>query len=183
MPITALGIEFPGIIINRDEMYNPGGYVRGIPNPALLESTTAHEVAHQWFYNLAGNDQITEPWIDEGLAQHFTWLYYREAYGISAADSFEESFYNRWDRIERRDVPIGEPIRAYNPEEYGAALYGLAPLFFKDVSLAMGEARFYSALRKYVEMFRWKNGSGEVMLDLFESECGCDLSEIYEKWF
>jgi hypothetical protein len=29
-----------------------------------------HEVAHQWFYGLAGNDQYRDPWLDEGLATY-----------------------------------------------------------------------------------------------------------------
>jgi peptidase M1-like protein len=28
----------------------------------------AHEVAHQWFYSLVGNDQARDPWLDEALA-------------------------------------------------------------------------------------------------------------------
>jgi aminopeptidase N len=32
--------------------------------------TVAHEVAHQWWYGLVGNDQYAEPWLDESLA---TW--------------------------------------------------------------------------------------------------------------
>ena len=34
-----------------------------------------HEVAHQWFYAQLGNDQMREPWLDEGFAD-FTarWL-------------------------------------------------------------------------------------------------------------
>jgi hypothetical protein len=29
-----------------------------------------HEVAHQWFYGLAGDDQYRNPWLDEGLATY-----------------------------------------------------------------------------------------------------------------
>ena len=29
-----------------------------------------HEVAHQWFYGLAGDDQYRDPWLDEGLATY-----------------------------------------------------------------------------------------------------------------
>jgi hypothetical protein len=29
-----------------------------------------HEVAHQWFYALAGNDQFRDPWLDEGFAHY-----------------------------------------------------------------------------------------------------------------
>jgi hypothetical protein len=31
---------------------------------------TAHELAHQWFYSLVGNNQARDPWLDEALA---TW--------------------------------------------------------------------------------------------------------------
>jgi aminopeptidase N len=29
-----------------------------------------HELAHQWFYALVGNDQGRDPWLDEGLASY-----------------------------------------------------------------------------------------------------------------
>ena len=31
---------------------------------------TTHEVGHQWFYGLVGNDQGRDPWLDEGLATY-----------------------------------------------------------------------------------------------------------------
>jgi hypothetical protein len=31
---------------------------------------TRHEVAHQWFYSLVGNDQARDPVLDEGLATY-----------------------------------------------------------------------------------------------------------------
>ncbi len=47
------GIEYPTLV-----MQGPGSVGR----------TTPHEVAHQWFYSLVGNDQGRDPWLDEGLA-------------------------------------------------------------------------------------------------------------------
>jgi aminopeptidase N len=32
--------------------------------------TTSHELAHQWFYGLVGNNQGRDPWLDEGLATY-----------------------------------------------------------------------------------------------------------------
>jgi hypothetical protein len=32
--------------------------------------TTPHEVGHQWFYGLVGDDQARDPWLDEGLASY-----------------------------------------------------------------------------------------------------------------
>ena len=41
-----------------------------LQGPGTDDRTTAHEVAHMWFYGLVGNDQGRDPWLDEGLA---TW--------------------------------------------------------------------------------------------------------------
>src|SRR5439155_20499406 len=29
-----------------------------------------HEVGHQWFYGLVGNDQYRDPWLDEALTNY-----------------------------------------------------------------------------------------------------------------
>ncbi|MCU1462601.1 MAG: hypothetical protein JWO37_2676 [Acidimicrobiales bacterium] len=56
MAVTAAlhgGIEYPGHVMQ---------------GPGTLGRTTSHELGHQWFYALVGNDQGRDPWLDEGLA-------------------------------------------------------------------------------------------------------------------
>src|SRR5206468_12709020 len=36
--------------------------------PGTIGRTTPHEIGHEWFYGLVGNDQGRDPWLDEGLA-------------------------------------------------------------------------------------------------------------------
>jgi hypothetical protein len=47
------GIEYPGHVMQ---------------GPNTNARTTPHEVAHEWFYSLVGNDQGRDPWLDEGMA-------------------------------------------------------------------------------------------------------------------
>ncbi len=50
------GMEYPTIIFtNRDRL------------------TIAHEIAHQWWYGIVGDDEYSEPWLDESFA---TWSQY-----------------------------------------------------------------------------------------------------------
>lgn len=42
-----------------------------------LTILTPHELSHQWFYSLIGNDQAKEPWLDEALATYHEVLYYQ----------------------------------------------------------------------------------------------------------
>jgi hypothetical protein len=45
----------------------PGHTMQG---PDTIGRTTSHEIGHQWFYALVGNDQGRDPWLDEGLATY-----------------------------------------------------------------------------------------------------------------
>jgi hypothetical protein len=45
----------------------PGHTMQG---PGTIGRTTSHEIGHQWFYALVGNNQGRDPWLDEGLATY-----------------------------------------------------------------------------------------------------------------
>ncbi|MEZ4517188.1 MAG: M1 family metallopeptidase [Chloroflexota bacterium] len=88
-PTSALGVEYPGIIANTERMYDiTKTAANGTPWSIYLESTTAHEVGHQWFYSLVGNDQLNEPWLDEALVQYATYHYYLDRYGPEGGRKF-----------------------------------------------------------------------------------------------
>jgi hypothetical protein len=49
------GIEYPTFVMQ---------------GPSTIGRTTSHELGHEWFYSLVGNDQGRDPWLDEGLATY-----------------------------------------------------------------------------------------------------------------
>jgi hypothetical protein len=52
------GMEYPGFVLD------------------LVSSTAlAHELAHQWWYGIVGDDEYTSPWLDESFADYATDLY------------------------------------------------------------------------------------------------------------
>ena len=46
------------------------------PSRQFHNHVIIHEIAHQWWYGIVGNDQIRTSWIDEGLAEYSTMLFY-----------------------------------------------------------------------------------------------------------
>lgn len=42
------------------------------------ESATVHELAHQWWYGIVGNNEYADPWLDEGFAVYSQDLFYGE---------------------------------------------------------------------------------------------------------
>jgi aminopeptidase N len=182
VPFAAFGLEFPGIVINARRLYDLSQNYGGVPAPVLLEATTAHEVAHQWFYASVGNDQLLEPWLDEALAQYATWLYYKDRYGDSAAQGFFQSLYDRWNRVDSAEIPIGRPLGAYTPKEYGAIVYGRGPLFIDALSEHMGEEVFDSFMREYTRTFEWDIVDSGEFEAAAEAACNCRLDDLFDRW-
>ena len=186
-PMLALGIEYPGAMGIALRLYDQDEIFGGFPSRVYLESVVAHEVAHQWFYNMVGNDQADEPWLDEALAQYATGLYYQDTYASSAAESYRSSWYARWDRVDRDDIPIGLPVGEYKVREdevneYSPIVYGRGPIFISEMANAMGMDVFDDFIKTYAQEYKWDIGTGEAFKRLAEEKCDCDLSALFDAW-
>jgi len=62
---TISGTEYPGVT------FIDSGYFTS----ETKRLTLARDIAHQWFYNIIGNSQIKEAWLDEGLAEYVSQTY------------------------------------------------------------------------------------------------------------
>lgn len=178
----ALGVEYPGIVAILVDLYDPARNVRGMATGSLLEGVVAHEVGHQWFYSVVGNDQVDEPWLDEAMAQYATLVYYLDAYGEDGMAGFRRSLERRWERVGRADIPIGLPVRDYNESSYGAIVYGRGPLFVELLAETMGLEAFTAFLKDYYQSYKWGVVTGADFKQTAERHCGCDLTELFEAW-
>ena len=181
-PTYALGIEYPGMTAINVDLYDISSDFNGTPASIYLESTVAHEVVHQWFYNLVGNDQLDDPWLDESLTQYITWQYYATRYGEGGRSGFGASLDSRWERVERANIPIGLPVSAYVDREYGAIVYGRGAFFFEALAEQMGTDAFDAFLLEYTQAHEWGIASPESLRTLAEKHCDCDLEDLFVEW-
>ena len=181
-PTLALGIEYPGIIAITSRIYDVDQDYRGAPASIYMESTVAHEVGHQWFYGLVGDDQLDDPWLDEALTQFATLQYYADEYGPGGEAGFRQSLEARWEGVDRAEIPIGLPVAAYSGQEYGAIVYGRGPLFFVALRERMGQETFDGFLKEYTETLSWGIATPEFLQLLAEQHCACDLDELFNEW-
>ncbi len=178
----ALGIEYPGVFVNSMFLYTPEQEI-SVPDSYYMESTTVHETSHQWFYNVVGNDQLDEPWLDEALAQYATYLYFLDRYGAEGAEQFYSTFILRWERgSNNADIPIGLPVSSYVGPEYSGIIYGRGPLFFATLQEEMGAETFAAFLREYYLSFKWGIATTDGFRTLAEQHCACDLTTLFEAW-
>ncbi|CUS03830.2 putative Peptidase M1 membrane alanine aminopeptidase [Candidatus Promineifilum breve] len=182
-PTSALGIEYPGLIVGTLRMYDTELTSQsGMSYADILESTTAHEVNHQWFYNLVGNDQLDEPWLDESLTSYSTYRYYADRYGQEAADNYFNMFEGRWAMVEGEEIPVGMPVAEYEEAEYSAIVYGRGAVFLRLLEKTIGRETFDAFLRDYIQQFRWRVAGTAAFRALAEEHCACDLGPLFAAW-
>jgi len=189
----AAGVEFPQLMFIGGAYYDQ---VRDEPDappmtddpPTFLETIVVHEVAHQWFYGLVGNDQYEEAFIDEGLANYFsTDGYYREVYGPEVA-AYERTRQLERPYLERLfgegDVVVDQPTDAFSSDgAYVVAVYGKAALGFYAIRQEVGDDAFFAALSAYVAEFRFEIATPDDLLAAFEAAADRPLEEIWWHWF
>ena len=177
-PTLALGIEYPGMIALTSWIYD----VNDPSTVNILEGTVAHEVGHQWFYNLVGDDQLDDPWLDEALTQFATLQYYADVHGAQGEQGFSNELQSRWAGTGFAAIPIGMPVAGYQGDEYGAIVYGRGPLFFVALRTEMGTAAFDAFLKEYTQTLSWKIATPEILQSLAEKNCTCELDVIFNEW-
>ncbi len=177
---SAGGIEYPGVVVISRELY------RDAKLRDDLEFTVAHEIAHQWFYGLVGNDQVNEPWVDEAFVQYLTYIYYEDVRGARIAQrvwqsAMQEPYLHA--KQQGQDKPANLPVAAYGDENlYYSIIYAKAAHFFDAIRKQMGDAVFFQFLKTYFDRYRYKNVTGNELLKTAEQVYGKSLQSEYQQW-
>jgi aminopeptidase N len=178
---NALGVEYPGIFLIASGLYEE-------PDQPSFAVATAHEVAHQWWYGVVGNDVFEEPWLDEALTTYSSSLYYQEVVGPGAYLGLVDYWQGRYDRLiqDGGDEPIAEDLsyfeNATNPSSYGGVVYTKGALFFKALRDEIGDEAFFSALQGYYQEHKYQIARGDDLLDSFEEVTGKSLDGLFQDW-
>lgn len=172
------GIEWPGLILLGEPLYSHAAEVCG-------EWHVVHEVAHQWWYSVVGNDQVDEPWLDEALANYSTMLYYRAVHDAKTAEMvIDENIYRRYKSYVQAygDGIVGGPTRDYTRASYYPLVYAKGAMFLEALRELMGDDAFFEGLRKYYAEYKYGIATSEGFLRIMEQVHGRPLHQFYQHW-
>ena len=175
------GMEYPNLVLisdsAREEDYN---YV------------IAHEIAHQWWYGVVGTNQYQHAWIDEGLAEYSTYLFFEEnsQYGlsynnmISNALSNYKFFVQVYERVNGQvDTSMDRALDQFATEpEYVQLTYTKGVLLFDNLRETLGERKFMKALSDLYEEYAYKNINSAEFIACFSSSAGRNLENLIKSW-
>ena len=143
------------------------------------EKVTYHEMAHQWFYFLVGNNENAEPWLDEAFAE-FAAVLCLEAAGYTevAADWWE--FLKTVSYI----YMDGEAINvSYDEaENYNNLFYNRGAYFLKELMDAIGKDEFLSIVSEYCKTYAFRFATTESFLNLLRERTTVDVKNIIDEY-
>ena len=176
------GMEYPNLV-----------YIsNSVQELADRKKVIIHEIAHQWWYGLVGNDEVDMAWFDEGLAEYSTLLYY-ENYADEGVDSVKlvkdtiTSYELYLDVIKTLNLEINYsmqlPLDEYLSEyEYVYMVYVKGLLFFDSLRETVGEEDFFNFLKSIVKEYKFKNITKDNFLSTLEKVTGRNMDEFVNNW-
>ena len=178
---NALGVEYPGIVLVSSDLYAD-------PSEFTFAVATAHEVAHQWWYGVIGNDVFDEPWLDEGLATYSSNVYFQQAEGEETYQGYAGYWNQRLQELrdEGRDDVVTRSLSYFENQEngssYGTVVYTKGALFFKALREEIGDQAFFSGLQSYYQDHKYGIARTDALLEAFKTAAGRPLDDLYQEW-
>ena len=176
--IGLLGMEYPGVTLLSDRIYTPDQKWR-------LDITAAHEVAHQWWYGVVGNDILNEPWLDEALATFSSGVYVEDVDGEAAFRAQYEQWVERYETGQRNGTVgrINWPVMRFrNSWDYVTTVYYEGAIFLERLRGEIGDTALFGALQQYYQTFGYRQAASEDFLGAIEQASGRHLDDFYARW-
>jgi aminopeptidase N len=155
LPASFGGLEYSGLIF-----LSRAFPTSTLPEGSSLDSLYLHELLHQWFYSLVGNDQIADPWMDEALVTYLTYRYYREVRPDVAAGVYERTIAGGGGGA----VDSGVYDYPSDPPYFGS-VYRRGSRFLEALDARLGDGTFWTLLREHIATYQNRVASPRSFLD------------------
>lgn len=176
------GMEYPNLVYISDDVQDDEVY-----NYCIV-----HEIAHQWWYGLVGNNEFEDAWVDEGLTEFSTALFFEanaeynfeyDTVLANARDTYN-NFVNIYTKITGKcDQSMSRTLAEFETEpEYVNCTYTKGMLLFASLRDTLGRRKFSKCLKEYFKDYAYKNSSPEKMIKSFSQTSGVNLESYFASW-
>jgi hypothetical protein len=156
----------------------------------LNQEVIIHEVGHNWFYGILGNNERRYPWMDESINSYF------ESEAMKPADASKQT--NKRQNFFNNITDFGMDVLAINAARtntsqavglhsadytdlnYGTMVYGKGSLIFKHLRAYLGGELFKKCFNTYFETWKFKHPLPSDMQEVFEQVSGKKLDWFFQ---
>lgn len=159
----------------------------------------SHETGHQWWYNLVGNDEYREIWLDEGFNSYWISQYLQEKYGVDGKilemPKWMEYFipnpefratrnYRYWFLAKKGlDQPIMTALSSfYEPSLIFTIAYGKGSAILDMLASYAGREKFSQIMRFYFQRYRFRVARVEDFIKICQEVLKENLGWFFDEW-
>lgn len=176
------GMEYPGMVMIDDTLYGTDS----VPDKMVLDLVVAHETGHQWWYSAVGNDEVMDPWLDEGLTEFSTQYFFEKQRNRAYNDFYRLNveYFKGIRGLQQGKYSATQPVFHFEDNRaYSAWVYARAADVLQALRRKMGDGDFFEALRQYYEENRLGITTRENLEKAFEEASGEELTHWFEQEF
>ena len=178
------GMEYPNIVLISDDLADYETYI----------NVVVHELCHQWWYGVVGNNQYSYGFLDEGLTDYCTARFYEEypEYGLSSQKIFANALngYTTFQKVYsdvKGDNFSTSMIRKLNEfeteNEYVYLTYVKGMLMFASLEDLLGTSKMDKCLKVYYNNNKFLEATPDDLVSAFVKTSGKNLYSFFNSWF
>ncbi len=150
----------------------------------------AHEIGHNWFFGMVGNNETYRAMLDEGFTQFLTSWSIKKINGISMhANSYDEgTVYNGYlnDAINRNDATLNTHSDDFNSAlghggGYRHVYYKTATMLY-NLQYVLGDELFLKAMQHYFNQWKFAHPYPEDFRNSIITYTHVDLNWFFDQW-
>ena len=147
-----------------------------------MENLLAHEIAHQWFGDMASEKSFPHLWLSEGFATYLADMYLESRYGV---DTLNKELIDARKKViafaRRSERPVVDSLsplmRLLNANSYEKGGWILHML-----RRQMGDSLFHLFIETYYDRYKGKNADTNDLLKVAEEISHKDLHQFFRQW-
>lgn len=146
------------------------------------ESTMAHEVAHQWFGDMATEKNFSHLWLSEGFATYMSHMYLESKYG---PERLKEEMWEDREQvigfIKTSQLPVVDSATPYM-QLLNANSYQKGGWVLHMLRRQLGDSVFHQIIKTYYAAYAGKNADTRDFQKICEQVSGKDLTRFFDQW-
>ncbi|WP_339063704.1 M1 family metallopeptidase [Tepidibacillus marianensis] len=169
------GMEYPGLVTS-----DPVTKIKDTTVPAL--DVVAHELAHQWWYSTVGNDQVKEPWLDEGLTTFSEYLYSEKVMKKTNMNAMMNRIKTITDQMATTSkVSVVQSIYSFG-DLYGPFVYARPGAMLWNLKNQVGDQKMMQIMQTYYQKYQFKVATTQDFIQTVNQVVGKDMTPFFREW-